>query len=279
MTPLETVTLHAQLACVWEACAHKAGNITRRDDFTDTTLVDFLASAAAAAPALASAGEIGVGPAVLEAVRRTRLVTRPNTNLGIALLLAPLCAARSRPLADVLASLTVADSRAVGEAIRLCRPGGLGAVNGHDVADEPTLPLGEWMALATARDRIARQYATGFADVLGTVAGDLNEGLQRGEGLEMAIRWGQLWQLREHADSLIARKRGPEEAEEVRRRAAAVLDAGWPDTPEGRVAWNGLDEWLREGGNARNPGTTADLLAAGLFVLQGDGRLPVDARW
>jgi triphosphoribosyl-dephospho-CoA synthase len=31
--------------------------------------------------------------------------------------------------------------------------------------------------------------------------------------------------------------------------------------------WQALDKWMREEGHRRNPGTTADLIAAGLFVL------------
>jgi len=266
MTSTDIITLHVQLACVWEACVEKAGNVTRSRDFADTTLLDFLASAAAAAPALALAGDVGVGAAVLEAVRRTRLVCRANTNLGIALLLAPLCAARSRPLAEVLAALTVADSRAVGAAIRLCSPGGLGSVESHDAADEPTLPLGEWMALAAHRDRVALQYVTCFAGVA-EAADDVAAGL--GDGLAAAITRAQLLQLARHGDSLIERKRG--EGREAARRAGEVL--------AGRMTWADLDAWLRAEGNGRNPGTTADVIAAALFVLLGDGRLTPAARW
>jgi len=36
-----------------------------------------------------------------------------------------------------------------------------------------------------------------------------------------------------------------------------------------------LDAWLRELGNARNPGTTADLVTACLFVALRDGTIKV----
>ena len=41
--------------------------------------------------------------------------------------------------------------------------------------------------------------------------------------------------------------------------------------PQGAAAE--LDYWLRSDGHRRNPGTTADLVAAGLFVLLRDQRL------
>src|SRR5437763_1450426 len=81
--------LYAQLACVWEATARKAGNVHRYRDFDDTSYVDFLASAAAIAPVLA-ARDRPVGETVLACVRATGAVVRTNTNLGIVLLLAPL---------------------------------------------------------------------------------------------------------------------------------------------------------------------------------------------
>src|SRR5262245_39529450 len=82
----------AQLACLWEATARKPGNVHRACDFADTSYVDFLVSAAAIGPPLATAADVGVGRTVLEAVRATRRVMRANTNLGIVLLLAPLAA-------------------------------------------------------------------------------------------------------------------------------------------------------------------------------------------
>ena len=51
------------------------------------------------------------------------------------------------------------------------------------------------------------------------------------------------------------------------RRAAALLPDGWRD--EGRLG--AFDTWLREEGNVRNPGTTADLVAACLFAGLREG--------
>jgi triphosphoribosyl-dephospho-CoA synthase len=82
-------------------------------------------------------------------------------------------------------------------------------------------------------------------------------------------------------DTLIARKRGAAEAAEAARRARAVLDAGWPHAEEGRAAFADLDGWLRAEGHSRNPGATADLIAACLFVLLHEGRiaLPPQHPW
>src|SRR4051812_47070156 len=89
----EAVACAAQLACVLGGSAEKPGNITPRHDFADTSYEDMLRSAIALGPELARAAERGVGETVLAAVRATRRVAASNTNLGIALLLAPLARA------------------------------------------------------------------------------------------------------------------------------------------------------------------------------------------
>jgi triphosphoribosyl-dephospho-CoA synthase len=52
-----------------------------------------------------------------------------------------------------------------------------------------------------------------------------------------------------------------------------VLDAGWPATAESHRLCLKLDDWLRADGNARNPGATADLVAASLFAALRDGTM------
>jgi triphosphoribosyl-dephospho-CoA synthase len=73
---------------------------------------------------------------------------------------------------------------------------------------------------------------------------------------------------------LIERKCGRTVAQVAADRAGAVLEAGPPGSDEYLAALGELDFWLRADGNRRNPGTTADLVAAGLFALLRDGRLP-----
>jgi len=67
-------------------------------------------------------------------------------------------------------------------------------------------------------------------------------------------------------DTLIARKRGADAAARVSAGAREVLAAGGVRTGVGRRALRSFDASLRERGNALNPGTTADLVTATLFV-------------
>jgi triphosphoribosyl-dephospho-CoA synthase len=280
------VGLCAQVACIWEATARKPGNVHRYRDFDDATYVDFLLSAAALAPVLAAAPGHRVGATALEGVRATRRVVRSNTNLGIVLLLAPLAAVPEGQdlrtgLGRVLAGLDVEDTRHVYEAIRLAAPAGLGRVAEQDVHDEPTEDLRRVMARAAGRDLVARQYAGGFAEVFDDGVPALRTGLEETGSLEGAIVFAHLRLLAGHPDTLIARKCGRAAAEEAAARARQVLAARWPHDRAGWAALADLDAWLRAEGHRRNPGASADLLAASLFVAlrQGAVFLPPRHPW
>jgi triphosphoribosyl-dephospho-CoA synthase len=265
----------AQLACVLEASAEKPGNINPRHDFGDTTYEDMLHSAIALGPEIGRAAERGIGPTVLAAVRATRRVAGANTNLGIALLLAPLARAAltGTDVEEVLAGLTLADAEAAYAAIRLAAPNGLDTPVEHDVRDAPTVTLGAAMASAAERDSIAAEYANGFARTFGIGLPALAEALDAGLRPRAAVVELFLRLLAAVPDTLIARKRGREAAERVSAGAASALSAGGVRSAAGRAAVAELDAALRVDGNALNPGTTADLVTAVLFVALLDGRL------
>jgi len=268
----------AQIACILEATARKPGNVHRFADFDDCTYLDFILSAAALVGPLDQARNNGVGAAVLEAVAGSRRVVASNTNLGMVLLLVPLAAVDEgdEPRAgveSVLARLTVDDARLVYRAIRIAAPGGLGTAPEQDVRDEPTVSLRDAMRLAADRDVVARQYANGFADVFDTVLPLLQACLARGWTIEESIIAGFVQTLARIPDTLIARKCGPETAREASRRARELSD--WDDRPLSSPRHNEFDAWLRADGHARNPGATADLMAAALFLALREGTIPL----
>jgi triphosphoribosyl-dephospho-CoA synthase len=243
------------------------------------TYVDFAVSAVAIAPAMDAATKVSLGQTVLDAVRATRQVVHKNTNLGTVLLLAPLAKVpREQPLksgvAEVLGGMDSADAAAVYEAIRWAQPGGLGTAPSADVQGTAPPDLVAAMRLAAERDLVARQYVNNFAEVLDFVVPRLVAEFARIRGLESIVRV-QLELMREFPDSLIARKCGPAVARESANRAAAVLAAGAPGDASYVAALAEFDAWLRADGHCRNPGTTADLLAAGLFAALRDGMIDV----
>jgi triphosphoribosyl-dephospho-CoA synthase len=274
------IGLCAQLACIWEVTARKPGNAHRYRDFQDTTYVDFLDSAAAIGPILQTASERRVGETILQCVQATQTVCLSNTNLGIILLLTPLATVPPDEnlrmgLKPVLVNLDVTDSRSVYEAIRLANPGGLGRVSEQDITQEPTLPLQEVMAMAADRDMVARQYLTSYWEVLNDGVPALLQALdkQPSISLEEAIIYCYLSLLAKHPDSLIARKTCQKDAEETSSRAGWALEHFWKDSKSRWKELTQLDAWLRLEGNIRNPGTTADLVTACLFIALREGSI------
>lgn len=276
-SPPEIAAL-ATLACLLEASAPKPGNVAPGQPFRDMRYEDFVASAVAVGPLLGQAGQRPLGETIRAAITATRRWTEANTNLGIVLLLAPLAKATALPpplrsgVLTVLQHTTIADAVEVYAAIRLARPGGLGTVPDQDLGDAPGVPLLDTMRLAAGRDAVAREYATGFETTFVVALPALRLARDAGLGWEEAVVETFLAILAHQPDTLIARKLGSGVAAEVSARAREVLAAGGLREEAGRTAVAAFDASLRDPHNSRNPGTTADLTAAALFVaLVEDG--------
>jgi triphosphoribosyl-dephospho-CoA synthase len=276
-TPAE-VAAAGQLACLLEVSAPKPGNVSPERHFHDTRYEDFLASAVAIGPALAEAHVHPLGVTIRHAVEDTLRWTKSNTNLGIVLLLAPLARAALLPegtlrdrLHQVLSETTVDDADEVYRAIRRARPGGLGHSQAEDVAHAPSVTLRAAMELAAGRDAIAREYVTDFALTFETgVPAILAARRERLAWTDAAVET-YLTLLEAAPDTHIARKLGAVEAEVVSRRAREVRAAGGTRSAAGRQGLADLDRELRDPRNRRNPGSTADLTCAALFVVILEG--------
>ena len=292
-------------ACIWEVMARKIGNVHPNARFRDVDCVSFLLSAAVITPNFGYRKDyMYIGDTILACARRTRAVVGTNTNLGILLLLTPLAYPGAPLNSAEFAKLVLHDeycgehdAKCVYEAIRIANPGGLGDAPEQDVRNEPTVTLLEAMRLAADRDMVARQYANGFADVFDFGVPAFVSAFTKFGCIEAAIIDSQLRWLAQYPDSLIARKNGLAVAEDVQKRAAEVLQLGGIATPEGRAAGVALDKHLRSGrrgageepaggspqqaDNKLNPGTTADLITACLFVALRENKVTPSApfRW
>lgn len=278
MTSPAEVAAAGQLACLLEVSAPKPGNVSPERHFHDTRYEDFLASAVAIGPALAGAGQLPLGVSIRQAVNETLRWTRSNTNLGIVLLLMPLARAALRRggslrdrLRRVLAETTVEDAAEVYAAIRQARPGGLGQSAAEDVAGTPSVTLREAMGLAADRDAIAREYVTDFACSFETGVPALLAARRDGLSWTDAVVETHLALLEAAPDTHIARKLGLAESEAVSRRAREVRQAGGTRSAGGRRALAELDRELRDPKNRRNPGASADLTCAALFIVILEG--------
>lgn len=266
----------ALIACLLEASAPKPGNVSRSADFEDTTFYDFAMSAAAIRQPLEDASNSSLGKTILKAVQSTQSYVGTNTNLGIILLLAPLAMVPHRcsdlselqqQLATILGSLKSEDCRDVYTAIGLANPGGMGKVEEADVSGSSPDDLLEAMRLAESRDRIAFQYTHDFEDLFNFVVPTLRHSIERSDQLIDAIVLSHVSILAEFNDSLIARKCGKPIAIQASSMSNEVLNAREHSEGEYLRRLSDLDFWLRSDSNRRNPGTTADLVTAGLFIL------------
>jgi triphosphoribosyl-dephospho-CoA synthase len=277
LTTAAEVAAAAQLACLLEASAPKPGNVSPGRHFADTRYEDFLASAAAVGVPLAGVGTRSVGATTRLAIEATRRWTSSNTNLGIVLLLTPLARAATgsrqptkaglrEALRCVLETTTVEDARDVYAAIRLASPGGLGQADSQDVARDPDVTLLEAMHLAAHRDGIAREYATAFEVTFEIGAPALERARQDGLPWDDAVVETFLTVLASNPDTHVTRRAGVAVAAEVSALARETLDSGGVRSAAGRRAVDEMDRGLRDARNLRNPGTTADLTTAAIFV-------------
>jgi len=251
--------------------------------------VQFLRSAEVAAPALSASGA-AVGSRIEAAMRATWDTVGCNTNLGIVLLCAPLARAAEllwlhqrplnagtlrRQLDTVLQDLDLDDAAGAYRAIALVQPGGLGQAEAQDVRQTPSINLREAMTLAAGRDRIALQYAQGFAELfeLGLPGLQPHIGGLDPAALRRAVQLCFLQWLRSAPDTHIERKHGRTTAQSVQELAQdwwhTLLQAGPPmpgpeDDPAMTQAWATWDEQLKQHG--LNPGTSADLTVASAFL-------------
>ena len=282
--PGEKIGACIEAACVMEVLAPKAGNVHPGFswNFTDLDVADFLASARALRPVFETAADRTVGEMVLESVRATRAVVSTNTNLGQILLLAPLSKAAfetgridREEVQGILLKLTVHDAIAVYEAIALAKPGGMGQRGSQDIADRPTCTFYEAMKLAASYDDVAAQYATGFSDVF-EMAGELEKEVRISGDWLRAIADVHLARL-VRGDTLVRRKCGDAIEAELKSLAASVVRHR-ADPAKYQAEHAKFDAWLRADGNRRNPGTTADLITAALFVglFSGTIEIPPD---
>ena len=304
-----TVGNCASLAALLEVSAYpKPGNIHRLSDFPETSYEHFLAGGVALGSVmgeLAHRGseakdfaEVRLGQGIKDAVDAMFVWQRGgNIHLGIILLFAPLSAAAGavsskgnmeiQELRDytrqIIANATPLDSIDIYSAIgKAMSSENLGSSDELDVTDrasseriiEEKITPREIFELCKDRDMICFEWVTGFKTVFETGYPYLREKITNGSNINDATVDTFIKLLSENPDSLIARKTGEESAKKVSEKAKRIIEAGGVGSEEGKAMLWSLDEELRKEEGRLNPGTTADLTAASLFVLLLSGWRP-----
>jgi len=266
-------------ACCEELNAPKPGNVHVFASSRKGVEL-FVRSAEAAAGPLTAPGA-RTGARILGAVQATQAAVGSNTNLGIILLCAPLARAAETggadlraALRDVLDDLDVDDARLAFAAISQAAPGGLGRTRRHDVRAPATVTLRHAMAEAAGRDQIACQYVTAF-DAVFSLGLDTLAAAQERWGSATPVTLGIfLGFLAAFDDTHVVREHGRAVAGELRARAVTFAERltrvkDWRDVLPELLAW---DRSLKQ--HAVNPGTSADLTVATLFVHRLRNILP-----
>lgn len=278
LAPRVTISSEAvRWSCLLEATSPKSGNVSPGVSFSDLCYLDFVTAANVAAEAFEKHRPFA--RAIFEAAKITAEMCRTNVNLGILLLLGPLVAADEllsqrnvtspvtedwlEAIEQVLSTMEQEDQQLIFQAIAIANAGGLGEVDQWDVNQtHERVDLLAAMADAAKRgDRIARQYQSGFSDLLTDVVPVLMAAIREAGDVLYGIMQAQVQLLASSHDSLILRKNDAVTAEQVRVAASDVrITDPWQHSQ--------LDQSLRTGGGHHlNPGTTADLIAAALYVL------------
>jgi triphosphoribosyl-dephospho-CoA synthase len=251
----------------------KPGNVDRCHDFSDVVFHHFLTSAVSSYPVFrkAACGQGRPGSLILEGVQAWKVWNlRSNTHFGSLVLMIPIALAASRPGGDLEEELQgVLERTTVQDAVDFYRAFELAGARVTEVEEFSLLDTGsenalrqsektlqELMKLSMGHDIVAREWATNckrsflLADRLAEQTGKfgLNDGIVR----------TFLEALAEVPDSLISAKFGPDKASLVSRQAAeALADATLEKARQMDCDLLGQDI---------NPGSTADLIAASLFI-------------
>ncbi|WP_456420661.1 triphosphoribosyl-dephospho-CoA synthase [Thermococcus sp.] len=270
-----------------EAAVPKPGNVSRKADFNDLSLYNFLVSypaitgiyheavkrAESIRSGLLRPNEAGIGELIRRSVEATKRVQDANPNFGVVVLSIPLIMglAMTKKIIEggekaslLIENSTVRDTMELYRAIRIANPKGLPGGVKYDVYSKNAfeelfrdrINLLALAQMSADRELVFREWITGYRLTYGTlvrimenVPGPLEENV-----VKVFIEL-----LSENLDTLILRKAGREEAKLVREKAREVK--------KGVVGIDEFDAFMREKGDLRNPGSLADIMAVSLSLL------------
>jgi triphosphoribosyl-dephospho-CoA synthase len=278
------VARSAQLALLLEVSAYpKPGNVDRTHDFIDTRYEHFLASSVALYPVLREAAArgrsngLGVGELIRRGVEESvAWQSGGNTHFGALLLFVPLAMAAGacksydmeeikRRATELMLNTSMADAIEVYTAFPRAKVKVRRDVPELDVMDEASiheirerkLSFYAILTISASYDLISRELVGGFAKTFEYAA--LIKDFAKEARVNETITHAYLRLLSEEEDTFIKMKFGPEKSRYVKERAQWIVNRGYQ-----RKEMEEFDgELIREG---LNPGSTADIIAAALFI-------------
>ena len=285
------IAQYAQLAMILEVCATpKPGNVDRDHNYPDTHFEHFLASAVSVYPVLkkASADNKDIGKYIHEAVvESAKWQSGGNTHFGAFILLIPLVMAAGKLRTQMNGSpdifpeleqcvMELVKDTSADDSVELYRAFSKAGVRINDVGDldlaDPSsideirsrgTTLYQLMEISSSNDMIAREWTSGFQLTFKCANSILEK--YRSMSINDSLVRTFLEILAGNPDTFIRTKFDHKRAKEVSGRARHIVErinsSGFenakPDIEQ-------FDEQLLS--ERINPGSTADIIIAGLFV-------------
>ncbi len=288
-----------QLAMVMEVSAYpKPGNVDRNHDYEDTRFEHFLASAVSIHPVMENAAKskTGVGSLIHSAVRESaKWQNGGNTHFGAFILLIPLAMAAGDILHKkheftieelVSCAHDIVKKTNVQDAIEFYRSFETAKVRVNPVdefdlqdssslgsLDEENTTLYDLMEISRSYDLIADEWVSGFkrcancGETIINFMGSINKFGEPKLDVNDVVVYAFLKILSENRDTFIQTKFDETTADYVSGRARDILLEFKPQRSgfnTVRLAVEEFDDELLSKGI--NPGSTADIVIAGLFI-------------
>jgi len=262
-------------ACKKDIEVLKPGNVSLESPHHDTSAHDYIKSSINSSHHLFNIS-YSLGERVFNSVKATRKTVKTNTNLGIILLCAPIIHSLIKfNDVSIRDSLEISlnqsnsdDTLLISKSINLAKPGGLGKSIKYDTKSLPKINLIKIMEYSSKYDRISYQYTHKFRDIFDFIVPCIKFHRKHFRSYKHSLALTFLEILSKIPDSHISRKFGDKISKKTSNEANDLLkildkDDSW-DLASKHL--KSLDyEYKKKG---INPGTTADLLVAGLMVYK-----------
>ena len=281
----EEIAKMVQIASALEVSGYpKPGNVHRTRNFDDMEFEDFVISGIVIGDTIREAcTDIDVenpqlGKYILQAVAETDRWIKNNTNLGIVMMTTPIAvaAAISDSFDDIrenikllMGNTSVDDACDLYDAINIADAGGMGDQDEYDVASdnaknelrENNQTMYDVLKISAPWDMLAREM-TGDMPAVFEIGYPAYHELRQSKSQNDACVLTFLTILSHVPDTLISRKYGSDEAMKISLMTRDLLNI--KDEPDFKDRLKEFDDYLFK--NKYNPGTTADLTAASIFV-------------
>ena len=283
----------AQIASVLEVSGWpKPGNVHRTRNYDDMVFEDFVISGvvigntmeevADQAKTIDDLSKAELGRYILQAVNETDKWIETNTNLGIMMMCIPIAAAAAisnsfdeiqENVGRLMDATTVDDAVNLYDAINVADAGGMGDQEEFDVMSEKAKDelrannqtMFDVLDISAGWDRLANELTNKMPVVFEIGYPTFFEFWNSCDDVDVVNKATVLTfmtLLSQIPDTLISRKYGDEVAEAVSKKAEELLAFKDDDVFVEKLLE--FDDYLYE--NKYNPGTTADLTAASIFL-------------